>query len=271
MTVRRVLPSVAVAALLLTGCGDDSSPADGPGAPSAAGSARPSAAADALSGPLTVFAAASLTGTFTALGQSFEAAHPGVDVTFNFGPSSGLASSIVEGAPADVLAAASTTTMATVVDAGLADDPQVFARNVMAVVVPADNPAGITTLDQLSDEGVKVALCQAQVPCGTTAARVLTAAGLTVRPVTEEADVKAVLTKVTLGEVDAGIVYVTDAFAAGDEVRTVDVPAAVNAGTDYPLAVLADAPHARTAAAFAELVLSAEGRQVLTEAGFQRP
>lgn len=213
---------------------------------------------------LTVFAAASLQETFTELAEDFEKEH-GVKVEFNFGPSSGLAEQINAGAPADVFASASVKTMDGVEDT---QDPETFAVNTMQIAVPADNPADIDSLDDLTKKGVKVALCQADVPCGTVAAEVFANAKLTVTPVTEETDVKAVLTKVQLGEVDAGIVYVTDVNAAGDKVVGVDIPAAVNASTDYPIAALDDNDLARE---WVELVLSDEGRAVLDTHGFTTP
>ena len=128
--------------------------------------------------------------------------------------------------------------METLVSGGDAADPTNFAKNTLEIAVPPDNPAKIATLADLAKRGVKVALCQAQVPCGAVAAKVFTNAKLTVKPVTEEADVKSVLTKVTLGEVDAGVVYMTDVQAAGDKVNGIDIPADVNASTTYPIATL---------------------------------
>jgi molybdate transport system substrate-binding protein len=161
--------------------------------------------------------------------------------------------------------------MDAVVEAGDAMAPQPFATNSMQIAVPPDNPAGITTLDQLVDDDVKVALCQPQVPCGEVAAEVLDNAGLTVEPVTEEVDVKSVLTKVRLGEVDAGMVYVTDVVSADDEVRGVEIPADVNASTTYPIATLERSEHPDAAEEFVDLVLSEVGTKVLEQAGFELP
>ncbi|MFI0418608.1 molybdate ABC transporter substrate-binding protein [Spongiactinospora sp. 9N601] len=219
---------------------------------------------------LTVFAAASLTGTFTELGRRFEARHPGTRVRFNFGSSATLAQQIAEGAPADVFAAASPATMKTVQDASLAKSPAVFARNTLEIAVPADNPAGIAALADLARSGVKVALCAEQVPCGAAAARALSAAGLKVTPVTLEQDVKATLTKVELGEVDAALVYRTDVIASG-KVRGITFPEAGEAANDYPITVLSRSPAPDLARRFVDLVLSGEGGDVLTKAGFQRP
>ncbi|HZB49989.1 MAG TPA: molybdate ABC transporter substrate-binding protein [Mycobacteriales bacterium] len=250
-------PAVAAAALLLVGCGS------GPGAGADA--------SGGLSGTVTVFAAASLTGSFGTLGEQFEAAHPGVTVRFNFGASSALAESIAQGAPADVFAPASAKNMDSVVRAGDAAEPRTFARNVLAIAVPPDNPAGVRGLADLAEPGLKLALCQEQVPCGTVARQVIDKARLTVRPVTLGADVKAVLTAVQLGEVDAGLVYATDVRAAGDKVEGIEIPAAQNASTSYPIAVLTRAPNAAAARAFVDHVLSADGSTVLARAGFAGP
>lgn len=265
------LAALGAASLLLAGCGsaddvaasDASSPAPGQGATSEQG--------QDVAGELTVFAAASLTEVFTALGTRFEEFNPSASITFNFGPSSSLATQIIEGAPADVFAAASTSTMDAVVDAGEAESPAVFARNVLEIAVPPDNPANITALADLARPGVKVALCQPDVPCGAVAATVFAAAGITVTPVTLEADVKAALAKVRLGEVDAGVVYVTDVLAAGDEVTGIEIPADVNASTQYPIAALTAARNPELAAAFVDFVLTSDGASALEAAGFERP
>ncbi|MER5318211.1 molybdate ABC transporter substrate-binding protein [Streptosporangium roseum] len=238
----------------------------------AGGQAAPVAsAAGGEATTLTVFAAASLTGTFGELGKTFEAAHPGTSVRFNFGSSATLAQQIVQGAPADVFAAASPATMKTVTDASLATGPNVFARNKLQIAVPADNPAGVDGLADLADPKVKVALCAAQVPCGAAAVKALDAAGLKVTPVTLEQDVKATLTKVALGEVDAALVYRTDVLAAAGKVTGIDFPEADKAINDYPVAVLSKAPAPERARQFVELVLSRQGKDVLTGAGFEAP
>jgi molybdate transport system substrate-binding protein len=228
------------------------------------------AAPGSPSGRITVFAAASLTESFTELGKRFEAAHPGTDLAFGFGASSGLAQQITQGAPADVFASASARNMQQVVDAKAAGAPRTFAQNSMQIAVPPSNPAGIATLADLAGPGVKVALCAPEVPCGTVARTVLENAEVAVTPVTNEADVKAVLTKVRLGEVDAGIVYVTDVRAAGAEVTGVVIPDDVNASTAYPIATLAESGNAVLAKAFVDFVLSAAGGEVLSAAGFDR-
>ena len=258
------LTVAATAGLLLAGCGSSSTPAAS--TPSTTTSSTP-----ALSGTVNVFAAASLKEAFTKLGQQFEAAHPGSKVVFNFGPSSGLATQINAGAPADVFASASTKNMDQVVTTGSAASPTNFASNIMEIAVPPKNPAGVTQLSDLAKPAVKVALCQKAVPCGATAEKVFTNAKLTVTPVTEEVDVKSVLAKVRLGEVDAGVVYVTDVLAAGDKVKGIEIPTHVNASTKYPIATLTKAPNKATAQAFTDYVLSPDGASVLTAAGFAKP
>lgn len=255
---------LAAAAPAFSACGSTATPTTP--APAAIGTSSV-----ALSGTVNVFAAASLQGAFTTLKKQFEAAHPGVTITSNFGASSALAQSINQGAPADVFASASQTTIDQVVQAGAATSSMAFAKNVMEIAVPPANPAGITGLADLANPGVKVAVCQPQVPCGAVALKVFANATITVTPVTQEADVKGVLTKVQLGEVDAGVVYVTDVKAAGDKVKGVEIASDVNTSTSYPIATLAKAPNPAAAAAFTAYVLSAEGTSVLTAAGFAAP
>lgn len=258
------LLGAVLAGALLVGCGARSDPD-----PSAtAGSTAP---ATGLSGTLTVFAAASLTETFDALAAAFEERYPSVEVVLNYGGSAALAQQIVAGAPADVFAAASEPTMAAVTDAGLAAGPVVFATNTLELVVPRGNPAGVSGLGDLARDDLAIALCDPVVPCGAAAEKVLAVAGITAVPDTLEEDVKAVLTKVRLGEADAGLVYVTDARAAGDEVHAIAIPEAGEAVNRYPVAALADAPHADLADAWIGMLLGAEGQSALAEAGFGAP
>jgi molybdate transport system substrate-binding protein len=222
-------------------------------------------------GTITVFAAASLMGTFTQIGKQFEAAHPGDTVKFSFGGSSTLATQITGGAPADVFASAAPANMDTVVTAGDASGPKDFAKNTSEVAVPPANPGKVTSVNDLAKSSVKVALCQPKVPCGVVAAEVFKNAGITVKPVTLQPDVKSVLTQVELGNVDAGMVYVTDVKAAGAKVKGVPVPAGVNASTLYPIATISSSAHQAEAEAFVSYVLSPAGQQVLAAAGFQAP
>ncbi len=254
---RTAMAVAAAAALALTACGSSS------------GSS--SSASSSVSGAITVFAAASLKESFAAIGKAFESANPGTTVTFNFGASSTLATQITEGAPADVFASASTTTMDTVTTAGDAGDPATFAANTLAIATPNPQSVPVDALADLASASVKTVVCQRAVPCGAAAATLFEQNRLTVSPVSEEADVKAVLTKVALGEADAGIVYVTDVKSAGDTVVGVSIPADQNVTTTYPIATVTDSRNSATAAAFVAFVLSPEGQKVLADAGFSAP
>jgi molybdate transport system substrate-binding protein len=260
------LTVMASAGLLLAGCASSSTPAAS--TPTAAASTSSTAA---LTGTVNVFAAASLKEAFSTLGQQFEAAHPGTKVVFNFGPSSGLATQINAGAPADVFASASIKNMTQVVTTGAAASPTNFASNVMEIAVPPSNPANITQVSSLANPSVKTALCEIAVPCGATAEKVFINAKVKVTPVTREADVKSVLAKVSLDEVDAGVVYVTDVRAAGTKVKGIVIPTDVNASTVYPIATLTKAANKTTASAFTDYVLSPAGASVLTADGFAKP
>jgi len=257
-TARGLLAALAALVLTVTACGDATRPGAGGGSGSG--------------GDLTVFAAASLTDVFTTIGRDFEAATPGVRVTFNFAGSSALATQIDQGAPADVLASAAPEPMRTVTDAGNADgSPTVFARNQLVIAVPEGNPRGVTGLADLTAPGMKVALCAAQVPCGTAARSVLDAAGVHLTPVTLEQDVRSALAKVRLGEVDAALVYRTDVRAADAEVDGVGFPESSGAVNDYPIVVLRNAPNPTAARAFVAYVATGPGRAALAAAGFQVP
>jgi molybdate transport system substrate-binding protein len=219
-----------------------------------------------------VGAAASLTETFTRLGDEFRRANPGVTVTFNFGGSSALATQIVSGAPVDVFASANLATMKTVTDAAAtAAAPVVFARNRLEIAVPPSNPGRITGLADFANPAKTIALCAPEVPCGAAAALVFTAAGLRPAPDTLEQDVKAALTKVELGEVDAALVYRTDVASAGDRVKGIAFPEADRAVNDYLVAPVKGSGNAKAASAFVAWVLSDHGRTVLKGAGFELP
>lgn len=224
---------------------------------------------DPASSTITVLAAASLQQSFDQIAADYQASHPTVDVVVSYGGSSALAKQVTNGSPADVFASASTKNMDTVVAAGKATDPTTFASNVLAIAVPPANPGGVSTLRDLARPGLKVALCQGEVPCGAASAKLLARQRITVRPVTQENDVKAVLTKVRLGEVDAGLVYATDVKAAGSQVKGITIPAAQNVSTSYPIAVLTDSTNPKQAQDFVDQVLSGKGRAVLQEAGFK--
>ncbi|WP_189231432.1 molybdate ABC transporter substrate-binding protein [Streptomyces flaveolus] len=269
-SIIRTLPvtGAGVAALLvLSACSSSSGSDSGSDAAGAS-----SSSATEVSGTVTVFAAASLEESFTALGRTFEKEHPGTRVTFNFGGSDTLAASITSGAPADVFASASPRTMATVTDAGdAAGTPATFVRNQLEIATLPGNPDKISSLQDLTRSRLKVVLCDRTVPCGAAAQKALDASGVELTPASYEQDVKSALTKVELKEADAAVVYKTDVRAAGDKVEGVDFPESAKAVNDYPIALLKQAPNADAGKAFIELVKSAEGQKVLTEAGFRTP
>ncbi|WP_317442166.1 molybdate ABC transporter substrate-binding protein [Streptomyces collinus] len=256
----------AAALMALSACSSSSSD------DSSAKSDESGAASPKLSGTVTVFAAASLKESFTALGKQFEQRHPGTKVTFNFGGSDSLAAGITGGAPADVFAAASPKTMALVTEKKDAvGTPATFVRNQLEIATLPGNPDKVASLKDLTKSGLKVVLCDKTVPCGAAAQKALDASSLKLTPVSYEQDVKSALTKVELKEADAAVVYKTDVKAAGDRVEGVEFPESVKAVNDYPIALLKNARNAEAAKAFITLVRSAEGRRVLSEAGFLKP
>lgn len=256
--------AVAVGAMLLAGC------TASPGTPTTDSAAPSSSSSAALSGTITVLAAASLTGTFTNLGKQFEAAHPGTRTIFSFGSSSTLATQVTNGAPADVFAAADETTMDTVDRTGQAVGRTDFVSNTLEIAVPAGNPAKITGLKDFADASKKTVLCAKEVPCGSAAIRVFQAAKITPSPVSYETDVKAALTKVSSNEADAALVYTTDVKAAGNKVEGLPFPEAAGATNTYPIATVKDSKNPALATAFTQYVLSPHGQKVLTDAGFGR-
>jgi len=216
-----------------------------------------------------VFAAASLTKTFTALGKAFEAEHPGTTIVFSFAGSSDLVTQITGGAPADVFASADEANMTKLTDQDLIDGaPELFATNVLQIAVPAGNPAGVTSLEDLADPSITTVVCAPQVPCGAATERVEAAAGVTIPAVSEESSVTDVLGKVTSGQADAGLVYVTDVVGSSGAVEGVDFPESADAVNTYPIGLVADASNTEVAQAFIDYVLSAEGQEVLADAGF---
>jgi molybdate transport system substrate-binding protein len=258
----RVVAPIAAVALALAGCGKS----DTPGA--AGGSGEPGA----ISGEITVFAAASLAESFAQIGKDFEAAHPGAKVTLSFGGSSALAQQINQGAPADVFASAAPANMKQVTESGaVTATPVTFVKNRLEIAVPAGNPGKVTGLADFAKAELKIGLCAAQVPCGAAAKKVFDTAGIKAAPDTLEQDVKAVLSKVSLGEVDAALVYKTDVKAAGSKVQGIEFAEADKAVNDYPIAVCAKAPNAAGARSFVDYVVSDKGRAVLGEAGFDGP
>jgi molybdate transport system substrate-binding protein len=251
----RSAPALLVMAVLLAACGASETPSVGS---SGGGAATPT--------EIKVFAAASLTAAFGKLGEDFTATNPQTKVTFNFAGSQALATQIQQGAPADVFASADTTNMDKVAD--LVTTPEVFTSNLLQIIVAKGNPTGIKGLADLAREDLKVVLAAPEVPAGRYAKQVLDARKVTVKLVSLEDNVKGVVTKVSLGEADAGIVYLTDVAAGGDTVEGVDIPADQNAPATYPIAVVKASANQAQARAFVEYVRGTQGQQVLESYGF---
>jgi molybdate transport system substrate-binding protein len=249
-----LLLAVALLAAACGGNGDN-------GSSGGSGSGSPS--------EIKVFAAASLTAAFNKIGQDWTAANPNTKVTFNFAGSQALATQIQQSAPADVFASADTTNMGKV--SSQVDTPKNFASNLLQIIVAKDNPKSVKGLSDLSNPDLKVVLAAPDVPAGKYAQQALGAQHVTVKPVSLEDNVKAVVTKVSLGEADAGIVYVTDVTAGGDTVEGVDIPDSQNVPATYPIAVLKGSSHQSQAQSFMDMVLSDQGQQVLKSFGFLPP
>lgn len=253
---RGVLLAAAWLSLASASCGSGSS-----------GRAEPSGLRD-----VTVFAASSLSGAFTEIGDAFMLEHPDSTVTFNFSGSSELVTQINEGAPADVFASADLSTMTDLTDGGNnGSAPVLFAKNRAQIIVAPGNPRGITAVADLAAEDLIVVVCSPEVPCGKYATAIFENAAVTVTPKSLEANVKAVATKVTLGEADAGIVYRTDVIAAGAKGQGVEIPAAINVVADYPIVVVEGASNAEGAQIFIDFVTSEPGQMILDGYGFLRP
>ena len=256
----RIAATAAVLICVISGCGSSNEAA--PTSPTTA----------AGGGKLIVFAAASLKKTFTDIGEQFKTDNPGADVEFNFAGSSDLVAQLTQGAPGDVFASADTKNMDKATQAGLlASDPVNFASNSLTIVVAPGNPKKIASFKDLTQPGLSVVVCAPQVPCGSAAQKVEQAAGVQFNPVSEESQVTDVLTKVTTGQADAGLVYVTDAQGAGDKVTAVSFPEAAGAVNTYPIAVLKQAKNAELARKFVDLVTGEAGQKVLSAAGFAKP
>lgn len=257
--------AAVTAAALVAGCSGSES-----GTTATTGSVSPSATS--TTGDITVFAAASLKSTFTQLGEQFMKDNPGAGVTFSFAGTSDLVAQLTQGAPADVFASADVKNMTKATDAGLvAGDPVNFASNTLTIVTPPGNPKGIASFADLAKPGTAVVVCAPQVPCGSATEKVEQATGVTLAPVSEESAVTDVLGKVTSGQADAGLVYVTDAAGAGDKVTSVPFPESSGAVNTYPIAVLKDSKNPAAAKKFLDLVTGPEGRKVLAAAGFAAP
>ena len=266
--MKHFLSLMLLLALSIAGCAPASTPTEAPVAPEAR--------------TLNVFAAASLTDAFTEIGKNFEAANPGVTVTFNFAGSPALRAQIEEGAPADVFASASGKEMNTLVTGTFVADgmSQVFLNNKLVLILPADNPAGLDSLDDLANSGVKIILAAEEVPVGNYARQALDLMNgsfgtdfkdkVLANVVSNEDNVKQVVSKIQLGEADAGIVYTSDAVAA-PELQTIEIPTELNLIAEYPIAPLTKSANADLADAFIAYVLSADGQSILEKWGFASP
>ncbi|MGH3668193.1 MAG: molybdate ABC transporter substrate-binding protein [Acidimicrobiia bacterium] len=225
-----------------------------------------------VEGELLVSAAASLTDAFAEMESAFEVANPGLDVVLNLGSSSALREQILEGAPADVFASANTANMDQVAEAGeLSGEAEIFVTNSLQIAVPIGNPAEVTGVEDFAREELLIGLCAEGVPCGDFGRQALAKAGVIPSVDTNEPDVRALLTKIEAGELDAGITYVTDVLSASGSVEGLEIPAEVNIVAEYPIATLAGAPNPDAAAAWVEFVLSEEGQAILTRYGFTSP
>ena len=227
---------------------------------------------DSGSKTLTVYAAASLTSSFEEIGKQFEADHEGVTVRFSFGGSSDLVAQLQQGAHADVFASADPDNMEKATTDHLVDGAPVnFATNTLEIAVPPDNPAGVASLEDLTKSGTQVVVCATEVPCGAATQKVEKASGVEIRPVSEEQSVTDVLNKVTTGEADAGLVYVTDVQAAGARVTGITFPESSSAVNTYPIGALAGSQNNDLAREFVEFVTGDTGQQILADAGFAKP
>jgi molybdate transport system substrate-binding protein len=221
---------------------------------------------------ITVYAAASLKKPFTEIGEQFKTENRGSSIDFDFAGSSDLVTQLTQGASADVFASADTKNMDKAAKAGLlAGDPVNFASNTMVIVVAPGNPKRVASFADLNQPGVSVVACAPAVPCGSATRRIEDGMGVQLNPVSEESSVTEVLNKVTSGQADAGLVYITDALGAGDKVAKVEFPEAAIAVNTYPIAVLKDAPQHDLAQKFVDLVTGEAGQKVLNQAGFAKP
>lgn len=255
--MRTRISVLTVVAAFLAACG------------SSGGSATTAPSATPLGGTISVFAAASLTDSFNTLGTSFQRANPGVTVKFNFAGTPTLVTQIEQGAPADVFASADTTNMDKLKGDGFTTGtPQVFARNKLEIVVATRNPKRIAGLADLAKPGVIYITEGLTVPAGKYALQALRMAGVTVTPKSLETDVKSVVSKIELGEADAGIVYTTDVTAAGSKVQGVPIPDADNVIATYPIVTVKATTNSTAANAFIAYVLSATGQSKVQSFGF---
>lgn len=266
------LLAVLLAGALVAACGSDAKSATTSPATTKSTTTSPTTTSPTTTGDVVVFAASSLTDAFNEIGRAFTAANPAATVKFNFAGSSDLVTQIANGAPADVFVSADDSNMKKLTDAAEnAGDPVAIAKNSFEIIVEKGNPKGIATLADLAKPGMIVVLCAAAVPCGKGAVKVLANAAVTVTPKSLEDKVKGVVTKVTAGEADAGIVFVTDVKAAGDAAAGVEIPVAVNAISNYPIVVTKEAVNPFAAKAFVDFVAGAAGQAILAKYGFLAP
>ena len=258
--VARVAAVAAVIGVAVAGCGSSDN------------ASSPTATSGVDGGKLIVFAAASLKKPFTEIGEQFKTENPGSDIEFNFAGSSDLVTQLTQGAPADVFASADSKNMDKAATADLlAGDPVDFASNTLTIAVAPGNPKKIVSFRDLTQPGLAVVVCAPQVPCGSAREKVEKATGVQLNPVSEESQVTDVLTKVTSGQADAGLVYVTDAQGAGDKVTAVPFPESAEAVNTYPIAALKQSKHQDLAGRFIDLVTGEAGQKVLNAAGFAKP
>ncbi|MDF2730040.1 MAG: molybdenum transporter, periplasmic molybdate-binding protein [Acidimicrobiia bacterium] len=225
-----------------------------------------------VEGELLVSAAASLTDAFAGMESAFEDANPDFDVVLNLGSSSALREQILEGAPADVFASANSSNMDQVAEAGeISGEAKIFATNSLQIAVPTGNPAEVTSLEDFAREELLIGLCAEDVPCGDLGRQALAKAGVIPSIDTNEPDVRALLTKIEAGELDAGITYVTDVLSASGSVEGLEIPVEMNIVAEYPIATLAGAPNPDAAVVWVEFVLSEKGQAILTSYGFRSP
>jgi molybdate transport system substrate-binding protein len=264
--------------LFVAACGSDNNSGSAattsaaPGVASPPTTTAPATTAPAVAGNITVFAAASLTDAFTEVGAAFTKANPRAKATFSFDASSALVQQITQGAPADVFASADTANMDKLVSAGLnGTQPQIFATNVLTIIVPPGNPKGIKAVADLASSDLKVVVCAPEVPCGKYAQQIFDAAKVTVKPVSLEQNVKGVVTKVTAGEADAGIVYETDVSATKGKADMVKIPTEINVVAKYPIASTKTSKETDVDAAFISFLLGSDGQAIMAKYGFGKP
>jgi molybdate transport system substrate-binding protein len=263
---RLLFVPLVVLGLVAASCGDDDV-----AAPTSTGAADTGGGSGGDREGITVFAATSLTEAFTAVGEAFQA-EAGSTVQFSFDASSALATQIIEGAPADVFASADTANMNKLTDEELnGTEPVVFATNLLTIIVPKGNPGGVTGVEDLANPDLKVVLCAEEVPCGNYANQILDNAGVEVTPVSLEENVRGVVTKVTSGEADAGIVYVTDVTAAGDTAEGVEIPEDINVLAEYPIATVGASENQDVGEAFIDFLTGDDGQAILASHGFGPP